>query len=61
MKKEFDCVEMKRKTQQEIYKETRHLSPDAELEYFHKAANRFWQEIRSLRENREAETAAKLK
>ena len=50
MNKKFDCVEMKRNIQEQIYEETRGLSREQELEYFHKAAERFWQEIETIRE-----------
>jgi len=35
-KKSFDCVEMKRKAQEKIYEETKHLSRDELVEYFHR-------------------------
>ncbi len=35
-KKAFDCVEMKRKAQERIYEETKHLSRDELVEYFHR-------------------------
>jgi hypothetical protein len=35
-KKTFDCVEMKRKAQEKIYAETKHLSRDELVEYFHR-------------------------
>jgi len=34
----FDCVEFKRKVQAEIYKEIKGLSPEQEIEYFHRRA-----------------------
>ena len=49
MKKNFDCVQMKRKVQEEIYEETRNLCPPKEIRYFHQAAEDFWREILSLR------------
>ena len=52
MKKTFDCVEMKRKAQEEIYEETKNLSREEELEYFHKAGERFRLEIEALREKK---------
>ncbi len=58
MKKTFDCVEMKRKTQEEIYEETRDLSPEKQIEYFRRAGERFWNEIQSLRTNRQADSAS---
>ena len=35
-KKAFDCVEMKRKAQEKIYAETKHLSRDELVEYFNR-------------------------
>jgi ubiquinone biosynthesis protein UbiJ len=52
MKKTFDCVEMKRKAQEKIYEETKNLSREEELEYFHKAGERFRRELEALREKR---------
>ena len=52
MKKTFDCVEMKRKAQEKIYEETKNLSREEELEYFHKAGERFRKEIEALREKK---------
>ncbi len=51
MKKTFDCMAMKRKAQERIYQETRGLSRDEELAYFHRAAAEFQMEIKRLREN----------
>jgi len=55
MKKTFDCVEMKRKAQEEIYEETKNMSREEELEYFHKAGERFQREIEALREKKKAQ------
>jgi len=33
-KPSFDCVEMKKKAQEKIYEETKHMSKDALLRYF---------------------------
>jgi len=52
MKKAFDCVEMKRRIQEEIYRETHRLSRAEEIAYFRSAGDRFWQEIESLRSKR---------
>jgi len=49
MKKTFDCVEMKRKVQEQIYEEIRDLSREDEIAYFHRASEEFWQEINTLR------------
>ena len=50
--KGFDCVEMKRHAQERIYEEVRNLSREEELEYFHRAAEGFWQDIKALRKKR---------
>ena len=50
MKKTFDCIEMKRKAQNRIYRETEGLSREEELEYFHRAAAEFRFEMKRLRE-----------
>lgn len=34
--KTFDCVEMKRRIQERIYEETKNMTHDELLEYFHK-------------------------
>jgi hypothetical protein len=52
MKKTFDCVEMKRKAQERIYEETKNLTREEELEYFHKAGERFKLEMEALREKK---------
>jgi hypothetical protein len=49
MKKTFDAVEMKRKAQEKIYEETKNLSREEELEYFHKGGEKFWCDIDALR------------
>ena len=51
MKKKFDCVEMKRQVQEKVYEETKDLTREAELDYFHDAARQFWQEIEARRSN----------
>ncbi|HOE12783.1 MAG TPA: hypothetical protein PLQ35_17500 [bacterium] len=58
MKKTFDCVEMKRKSQERIYEETCDFTPDKEIAYFHKAAEDFWKEIQSLRADGRQETVS---
>ena len=35
-KKQFDCVEMKRKIQEEMYEETKNLTHEEFLKYLHK-------------------------
>ncbi len=61
MKKKFDCVEMKQKVQEQVYKETHKLSRDEELEYFHHAADKFWEEINRLRSKPKKRKASKKK
>ena len=58
MKKTFDCVEMKRKVQEQIHEETRSLSREQEIEYFHAAAEAFWREINSLKRESSAKAPA---
>ncbi len=50
--KTIDCVEMKRQAQARIREETRHLSREEELDYFHRAADSFWHEVETLRKER---------
>ena len=38
VKKDFDCVEFKRRAQARIYKRIKDLSPEEEIDYFRKAA-----------------------
>ena len=52
MKKDFDCVEMKRKAQEEIYEEIKDLSLEEEIKYFNEAGERFWHEIEALHEKK---------
>jgi cell division protein ZapA (FtsZ GTPase activity inhibitor) len=54
MKKDFDCVDMKRKIQDEIYEETKDLTRDEQLEHLHKAAERFERKIEKLRKKKPA-------
>jgi len=37
--KKFDCVAYKHRVQARIYEETKHLSPQEEITYFHKRAS----------------------
>ena len=53
MKKTFDCIKMKREIQDQIRQETQGLSREEEIAYFHREAEAFWQEIRSLRADQE--------
>ena len=38
VKKDFDCVKIKRQAQAKIYERIKDLSPDDEIDYFRKAA-----------------------
>lgn len=49
MKKAFDCVEMKRAAQERIFAETRGLSREEVVAYFHRAAAEFRVEMKRLR------------
>lgn len=55
MKKDFDCVEMKRKAQKEIYEETKDLTREEQLDHLHKAAERFERKIEKLRKKKPAD------
>ena len=37
--KGFDCVEMKHKAQERIYRETRGMTPKQKVDYYHAQAN----------------------
>lgn len=50
MKKTIDSVALKRKIQEKIYEETRDLSQEKQIDYFHHAAENFWREIEKKRE-----------
>lgn len=52
MKKDFDCVEMKRKIQEEIYEEIKDMTIEEEIEYFRKGAEQFEAEIKRLRKQK---------
>jgi len=52
--KKLDCIQMKRKAQEQIYEEARNLSREEELEYFHQAAEQFWQDMAALRKERQS-------
>ena len=52
VKKDFDCVEFKRRAQDRIYQHIRDLSPKEEIEYFRKAAEQgplgdFWRSLKT--------------
>ncbi|HJZ13128.1 MAG TPA: hypothetical protein VJ521_13310 [Acidobacteriota bacterium] len=51
MKRKFDVIAYKRKVQQEIYEEIKDLSPEEQVEYFHKAGEKFWREIETMRKD----------
>ncbi len=38
VKKKFDCIDMKRKAQERIYRDTKDMTPKQEMEYIHKMA-----------------------
>lgn len=59
MKKDFDCVEMKRKAQQRVYDETREMSRQEELDYFREAGKEFWRGIQVLRRKIKATAAGR--
>ncbi|PIZ42883.1 MAG: hypothetical protein COY42_16745 [Armatimonadetes bacterium CG_4_10_14_0_8_um_filter_66_14] len=40
--KTFDCVEMKRRSQEKIHAETQGMTQEELIEYFHRAAAEFW-------------------
>ena len=45
--KAFDCIQMKREAQEQIYRDTKGMSREEELTYFHRAAEEFRQEMRA--------------
>jgi histidinol dehydrogenase len=53
-KKDFDCVEMKHKIQEQIYEETKDLSDEELIEYFRKGAERFQREVDEMRKEKKA-------
>ncbi|MBN2563791.1 MAG: hypothetical protein JXQ75_22975 [Phycisphaerae bacterium] len=57
-RKTFDCVEMKRNVEQQIHEETRNLSREQEIEYYHAAAEAFWREIRYVKKAGSVRAAA---
>jgi len=56
MKKDFDAIAFKHKVQKEIYEEIKDLSPDEQVEYFHKAGKEFQREIEKLRKKKSTDT-----
>ncbi len=53
--KSFDCIEYKRRVQQEIYEQVKDMTPDEEAEYFRHAAETgpFGHLVRVLRQQEE--------
>ena len=50
--KRFDCIEFKRKAQEQIHEETKGLKPEGEIAYFNRAARTgplgdWWKTLRS--------------
>jgi hypothetical protein len=50
VKKSFDCIELKRKAQEKIYRETKDMTADEKIVYFQKGANEgrlgdFWRKL----------------
>lgn len=61
MKKDFDCVEMKRAIQAEIYEEIKDLSDRERTEYFRRNAEsgslaEFWKSLKTVDESRAEES-----
>ena len=50
--KTFDCVAMKRRAQERIYEETRHMTPEEKIAYYNR--------IGAVARNRQAELRSKL-
>ena len=56
-KKDFDCIDFKRKVQAEIYEEIKGLSPQQEIEYFRRRAEsgplgKWWKALEQRSETR---------
>ena len=58
--KNFSAVEMKRKIQAEIYEEIKHLTPEQELEYYHKKGQEgpFGKFLKTTRDKQKKKSAA---
>ncbi|MCX6645043.1 MAG: hypothetical protein NTY09_01590 [bacterium] len=59
MKKDFDCVEMKRKAQEKIYEDIKDLTLEEEIEYFRKGAEQFQLELDQLRKQKKTDKQPK--
>jgi hypothetical protein len=62
--KTFDCVEMKRKIQEKIYEETKHLNREQLIAYFHRHAEtgpfaKLWK--KSKKKTRSSTTRRRMK
>lgn len=59
-KKEFDAVEMKCKIQDEIYEETKNMTPEEEGEYFQKSVETgpFAEKARRIRQQQQKKQKA---
>ena len=56
-KKEFDCIDVKREAQKRIYEETKDMTHQQQIEYFHNAVQRsrfreWWEKSTSFSGNR---------
>jgi hypothetical protein len=54
MTKTFDCVDMKRQIQTRIYAETKGMTQEELLEYFHQADAKFWAGLEARQSQGEA-------
>lgn len=53
-KKSFDCVDMKRRAQEQVLRETEGMTPEQELEYWRKAERDLNERIEAARAKRKA-------
>ena len=53
-KKEFDCVEMQHKAGEQIYEETKDMTPEEELAYWEEQNRLFEERMRNLRAQRKS-------
>lgn len=49
--KTFDCIAFKREVQERIYEETKYLTPDEQIQYFHRRAEQgslasWWRKVK---------------
>ncbi|MCG3130810.1 MAG: hypothetical protein FLDDKLPJ_01583 [Phycisphaerae bacterium] len=49
--KTFDCVDMKRKAQEEIRRRVRGMTPQEEIEFFQEGSARFLEALRRAKED----------